>query len=165
MPIWNNQDGLLIKTGRDEAVSGTSGQYGETFSGNHVIEANVTLANYAAGQVVILEDNIRFPRGFRIERVESYVETAAAGGTSIDFGLIASDRVTAIDPAGFIAASPTANLTPAGKRTNYDQGGTNSGALVGTLTTPAQTGAYLTFRANGTFTAGVIKLRIIFHKP
>lgn len=167
MPIWSNQDGLTIKTGRDEAVSGTTGQYGETFSGNHVLETNLVLTTLNTATQTIVSDVIRFPKNFRLERVETYVETAATSGgaSTLDFGFINPDRLTEFDYDGLIAGGTLASLNTSGKRTNYDVGSTGSGVLVGQLA-PNIPGCYLVAKAGGAvFTGGVIKIRTIFHKP
>jgi hypothetical protein len=165
MGIWTNADGLTIKWGRDEGTSGTTGQYGDPFEGNHIIEARVDLTKYAPGTNIILDDYIHFPKGFRIERVAVYTEVAAVGGTSVDFGFIANDRATEIDYDGLVAALPIANYNAQGKRTLLEVGSTGAGALVGTVTTPSAVGAYPTVKTTGTFTAGVILLRVTFHRP
>lgn len=165
MGIWTNADGLTIKWGRDEGTSGNTGQYGTTFEGNHVLESKIDLTKITPGTNVILDDYIHFPKGFRLERVVIYTEVAAVGGTSIDTGFIANDRVTEIDYDGLVAALGVANYNAVGKKTNLDLGSAGAGALVGTLTTPAAVGAYPTIKTTGTFTAGVILQRLIFHRP
>jgi hypothetical protein len=165
MGIWTNADGLTIKWGRDEGTSGTTGQYEDTFEGNMVIEAKIDLTKYAPGTNIILDDAIHFPKFHRLERVSVYTEIPATGGTSFDLGFIANDRTTEIDYDGLVAQLPIASYNAAGKRTLLEPGVTGAGALLGTVTTPAAVGAYPTVKTTGTFTAGVLQVRLIFHRP
>jgi Ca2+-binding RTX toxin-like protein len=161
MPIWYNNDGLLIKSGRDEAVSGSGGTYVDYVAGNQIYDFTVDLTRLSTTPL-ILDDYIRYPKGWKIEQVETFVEVAAAGGTSLSIGFVQSDRATVVDNGAILAAIPVANLT-VGKRATYRIGDTGAGTRVG-LAEPIA-GDYITGTVAGTFTAGIVKVRLFTHRP
>lgn len=160
---WLNPDGLYVQYGTSKAVPTTTGDYlsyGET----REIELTVTLANTAAGATTILGNTTFFPSNVFIEQVEMDVEVAAAGGTSFSVGTVRTDRVTtgtggtAVD--SFISGEVLATVTPAGKKVIYTAGVAHVGSAVGTTTSFTDGGVYIALTNTGTFTNGVMKIRI-----
>lgn len=166
MPVWYNADGLLIKTGRDEAVTGTVGEYGTVQHGNHIVEAKIALATLTSTPA-ILDDYVRFPKGQRIERVEIYVEGAATSGGAATFnlGFVGPDRSTGGASTALASAIALTAIDTAGKKVVLEVGSTGAGTYIGS-TNPSFAGAYLTAFANvAAFTAGQLTVRIFYHKP
>jgi hypothetical protein len=112
----------------------------------------------------IVNDNVFFPKGVRIQEVETYVETAATGATAtLDLGLMQTDRTTVTSATAFLAGVTVASLATVGTKAVVTAGGTFAGALIGTTTAQVN---HITIRVNtATFTAGVVKVRIRYYKP
>lgn len=151
MAIWQNLDGLTVKfTASDFAKYG--GEY-STLGTDHIWEWNLRLENFPAG-TYILSDGIRIPKGFELVRAEVYVDDAAAGGTSVAFGLYNMDR-TAFDDDGLVTAA------------NGATGSLTNGATVVGTGSQISTKTAATYLVNmivaGTYTDGDIKFRIIGH--
>lgn len=157
-----DNSGLYQKFGVEQTTPMAGGEY-KTYGEFREIEVKIDLTKLTTTSAIIAgSDDIFFPTGFMIEQVELIVETAATGGTTLDIGLIRTDRTTAIDATAFVAAEVLATLTPAGKKVVYTQGVSKAGTLVGGTT--AQIGQ-ITARANTTaFTAGVVTVRIKYRK-
>lgn len=156
-------DGLFRQYGTSKAVPTTSGDYlsyGET----REIELTVTLAGTAGGATTILGNTTFFPSGVFVEQVEMDVETAAAGGTSFSIGTIRLDRTTTgtggTAAGSFITGEVLATVTPAGKKVIYTAGVSAAGTAIGTTTSFTDGGVYITLTNVGTFTNGVMKIRI-----
>ena len=161
--VWNNNDGLRVMfPGDDRLVE--SGEYPGA-GATRVIEFEYELAGKsvsAAAPSVIDAPWLILPRNSRIDSVEVVAETAAVGGTSINFGVQRLDGVTEIDHDGLVAALPIANINVSGEKTVLTAGVANAGALVGTTT--AYPG-YLVGYATGTFTAGKLVVRVNVYVP
>lgn len=156
---WFNSDGLFVQFGTAKAVPTTMGDYlsyGET----REIEFTVTLANTAAGATTILGNTTFMSTGVFIEQVEMDVETAAAGGTSFSIGTMRADRSTAVAAGAFINGEVLATVTPAGKKVIYTAGVSGAGTGIGTTLSLPDGFAYITLTNVGTFTNGVMKIRI-----
>lgn len=160
---WMSPDGDYRQYGTSKAVPNTMGDYlsyGET----REIEFTVTLANTAAGATTILGNTTFFPSNVFVESVEMDVETAAAGGTSFSIGTMRTDRTTVgtggTAAGSFITGEVLATVTPAGKKVIYTGGSTAAGTLIGTTTSFTDGGVYITLTNVGTFTNGVMKIRI-----
>lgn len=93
------------------------------------------------------------PSGAMITEAYFIPTTAFAGGTSYDIGLIQSNNSTEIDLDGLFDALVLADIDASigTALTASLHGGTNSGALVGSVLTAD---GYLKVAATGTFTAG-----------
>jgi len=72
--------------------------------------------------------------------------------------LIRTDQTTVVSNTGFLNVVPIADHTTAGQRKSYTTGITGAGGFVGT-TIGANSG-YITALAAGTYSAGVVKVRI-----
>lgn len=161
--FYLDNDGLYRQYGTQKAVPTTVGDflsYGETRN----IELTVTLANTAAGATTILANTTFFPSNVFVESVELDVETAAAGGTSFSIGTMRTDRTTVgtggTAAGSFITGEVLATLTPAGKKVIYTAGVSAAGTAIGTTTSFLDGGVYITLTNVGTFTNGVMKVRI-----
>lgn len=182
---WLNADNLLIQYGAQKAIPSTAGDYlsyGET----REIETLIYLAGLTTTPQLI--DLTTFmPAGTQtfIEQVETVCEIGATGGTSFSVGLgyptpgtttyttnsvsgASLPAVTVISNTAFINAMAIAQVTTAGQKTILAEGTTAAGAYIGAAggaylgSTSATTtfSNYLTALAAGTFTAGVVRVRI-----
>lgn len=146
---WVNNDGLKVKQGAEEVTVVNGGSYRHHGS-VMTSEVEIDLSLLTAGTAKTF-DNVQLPKGAVIESVSVVVgDTVAAGGTSLDVGLIQTDHATVVDADGFVAAIATAAMNAVGETT------AGAGALVGTEL--AQAG-FLTATATGTFTAGKVSVR------
>jgi hypothetical protein len=152
-----NPDGLYRKYGTEKAVPTTGGTYAAK-DALRDMEVTVDLTTLTTTRSIVA-DITQLPSGMFIEEVDVITDVAAVGGTSFNIGLINYDRITVISDTALVAGLPTANVTPAGKKTILTAGVTGAGVNVGTLN-PAP--ALITASATGTFTAGLIKIRILF---
>lgn len=169
--------GLFEQFGIDKAWPETFGEY-NVWGPNRVIEGllDVSGASYptltpstTASAPIIISNTCFFPvmpaGQLFIEKVELVCETALAGGTSFNLGLIQLDRSTI--PSGYgqglIAAEVTATFDTAGKAVTYINGTSKAGALIGTGPTLATGPYYLTSYNTGTYTAGKLRTRIYYH--
>lgn len=165
---WNNLDGQLIKFGTDKARATRVGEYMDSASGRHVVEATIALATLptvASANTKILDDSVTIPNGAFIEQVEVLVTKETAGATAtFNLGLVGQDRVTVNSATGFLSAAAAFNAgTDLGKLTTYTLGTTGAGAFVGAKITT--TGLLLASASTADFTAGVIKVRIYYSVP
>jgi len=160
-----DNSGLYIKIGPEVAVPSTGGEY-KTYAELREIEFTLNLANptYTFGATnYIINDNLFFPTGVRIQEVETVVDTAATGATAtFDLGLMRTDRTTVTSATAFLAAVTVASLATVGTKAVVSTGGTFAGALIGTTTASVN---YVTLRVNtANFTAGVVKIRIRYYR-
>lgn len=162
---WFNNDGLFIQYGTDKAIAESWGDY-LSYGDNRVCEGLIDLTKLTS-TAQILSNTTIFPSGANlyIEQVQAVAETAAAGGTSFSVGLIQSDRATipANYSTAFINAEVTANMTPAGKKVTYVNGTSNAGGLIGSSPSATTGPYYITALAAGTYTGGLIRVRIFYH--
>lgn len=156
---YYDNTGLLRLYGTDKATSNPAGEY-KTYGELRTVEVLIdltTLTTTVGG--TILSETTFFPKA-RIEEIVLEVHTAATGSSStLDFGLISTDRTTEIDYNGFIAAEVLSGvLDTVGKKITYTAGVSKAGALIGTTTTSV---GYLVANANtAVFTAGKVLLRV-----
>lgn len=162
---WFNNDGLFIQYGTDKATPENWGDY-VNFGGNRVIEGLIDLTTLTS-TAAIQSNTTFFPDGVNlyIEAVEAIAETAAASGTSFSVGLIQSDRATIPSnySTAFINAEVNASMTPAGKKVTYTNGTTHAGGLIGSSPAATTGPYYITALSSGTFTTGLIRVRIFYH--
>src|SRR6478736_3768928 len=119
-----DNSGLLIKIGTEVATPSTGGEY-KTFGELREIEVVLDLTKATAiGTPYVVNDNIFFPKGVVVQEVEWYASVAGAGSSStLDVGLMNTDRATEIDYNGLLAAVAVGTLT-AGTKTVVVKGGT-----------------------------------------
>jgi len=158
MGTWMSPDGLYKKFGTTKTIPNTGGEY-KSYGEVREIELLVNLAGQTVTPV-ILNDEVFYPVGMQLQEVEVYVETVGVPGaaTSINMGLIQTDRTTVISATYFLAASVIADHTPKGKKTVYVNGAG--------VTVPNTVPGYITLAAvGGTYTSGVLKVRIRYYRP
>ena len=130
---WLNSDGLYIKFGQEEGVSTKGGTYGDVEAGQHVVEFTIDLTALTTSAETILSDTTLIPKGYQLTKVE-LVNTVAAtsgGSATLDVGFIrASDRSTAVDADGAIAAAALSTFNTKGETVTYTVGSTGAGALI-----------------------------------
>jgi hypothetical protein len=159
MGTWMNPDGLFKKFGTTKATPNTGGEY-KTYGEFREIELRIDLTTLTASPV-IQNDEVFYPIGMRLQEVEVYVETAAVGGTSFSLGLVQTDRSTVISNTFFLAATVIADHDVTGEKKAYSGGIATFGVGAGT---PNTVPGYITALAAGTYSAGVVKVRIRYIK-
>lgn len=163
MGTWLNDDGLYLKFGTAKTDVEVGGEY-RTYGELREIEVTIDLTDLTSSAAII-SDTTFFPNGARIEEVEIVTQTAAtsAGSATLDIGLIQTDRSTAIDADGLIAALAKTAVDAAGEKNVVRVGSTGAGALLGTTTSKV---GYITANyGTAAFTAGVIRVRIRYYMP
>lgn len=161
MGTWNNDDGLYIKFGTDEATA-TIGGNTVTADDYQMVSFDLDLTTLGA-TAAIVSDNIFIPANARVDKVEIITTTAAdSSGDSgvLNIGTIRKDRTTEIDYDGLVAAMVQGNIDAAGETQEVVIGHTYVGADVGTTTAYA---GYITADYDtAAFTAGEVKVRIFY---
>ncbi len=165
---WMDNTGLYQKYGLEQVTSQVAGEY-RTNTGQRLIEVKLDLTTLTstAGTIIPGTDSVFFPAGFVIDRIEVQNETAATSGGSatLNLGLVrSSDRTTEIDFDGFLALAPIADFNTAGETKTYNVGVTGSGALMG-ITVGSNPGHLVANYGTAAFTAGVVLIKIFYHKP
>lgn len=157
---WLDADGLYHEFGTTKAAIDVAGEY-KTYGDMREINVRLDLTGLTSSPVIISQ-NLRFPTGLRIARIDIISDVAATGsGAVLDLGLQKEDRSTEIDYNGLIAALPLANVDLVGETTSLTAGSTYAGALIGTSTTDV---GYLTANYNtAAFTAGAVDIRIFLY--
>lgn len=167
---WLNNDGLYIKHGTEKGHSLVDAGDYKTFqpSGESVLELEINLAELTTAEQ-ILSDVIWLPQNSQILWVKSVAEVVGVTGTSIDLGLIRSDRSTEHDYDGLLAAFPlTNNYDAVGDTVVFTEtqtiptGVTGTGALIGTILPTTSLKYYLSasYAAGSAFTDGRLKISI-----
>lgn len=160
---WFNQDGLLVKFGREAGVAGIAGEFEDLEFGQHVLEINLDLTKLAS-TAAILDDNINIPSDYTIMQVDVIATTAATSGGSatLNVGLIQRDRSTNISDTALVSALALTAIDSAGETNKLTVGSTGAGGSIGA--TPGYK-AYVTAKyGTAAFTAGVVKIRVISQK-
>lgn len=156
--------GVIVKIGPEVAVPSTGGEY-RTYGELREIEVKLDLTKATAiATPFIVNDNLFFPKGVVVQEVEWYADVAANGSSStLDVGLISTDRSTEIDFNGLLAAVAQATMT-AGTKTVVVKGGTGAGALIGGSAIASS--GYICMNFNtAAFTAGTLRVRIRYFRP
>lgn len=158
---WMNNDGLFLEFGTTKSTVDPAGEY-KTYGDFREINIRLDLTALTSTPVII-SNNLKFPTGERIARVDVISDVAATGaGATLDIGLKKDDRSTELDYNGLVAALPLASIDAVGETTSLTAGATYAGALLGTSTTDV--GAYLTANYNtAAFTAGAVNVRIFLY--
>lgn len=155
MGSWMNNDGLYLEYGITKTTPETAGDYlsyGET----RVLELTITLAGLTTSPVIQSQTTF-FGTSMFIEEVVVDTDVAATGGTSFSVGLIGFDRTTVDSNTKFINGMLLATHDAAGEKTILTAGSTGAGSGIGTTVTNP---GYITALCAGTYTAGVVKVRI-----
>lgn len=151
MSSWENGDGLHIKFGPEQGDSVNTGTYTGA-QGEFVTEVDVNLADLDGDAVNIVSYNPKVKEGALLKSATLVVSTAATGGTSIDMGLYNAEGTSAIDADGFIDGVLTAAMTVGATIAG-------TGALINTKMSAPGVFSVTTV---GTFTAGRVKLKLVF---
>lgn len=156
---WMNNDGLYIQYGTTKSTPTTMGDY-MVYGDTREIEFTITMSGLTTSPVI--QGNTTFlPTGVFIESIQTNVETAGAGGTSISIGTMRADRSTVISNTALLNAQLLASHDAAGETNTYTvAAAAGGGSLVGTTTSFTDGFAYITALCAGTYSAGVMKVRI-----
>lgn len=167
MAGWLNH-GLYTKYGVEQTVPMAGGEY-VTTGALREVEFKILLTSLGSSSAIATSstysvDNIFIPSGVRIEEVEIVVDTAATSGGSaaLNIGLVDTDRSTAIDADGLVAALALTSIDAAGEKTVLRPGSTSAGALIGTTT--ADVGYIVADYDTAAYTAGTITVRVRYRK-
>lgn len=165
---WINSDGLKVLFGTDRARASRGGEFAIDGEGQHCVEVTIALASLptvASGNVQIVADNVTIPNGALIEEVQIVATKAATSGGSatLDIGLVDQDFSTEIDFNGMVAALAKTAYDTVGEKNVIRVGSTGAGAQVGTKIT--NTGYIVANAGTADFTAGVVKVRIVYITP
>lgn len=158
---YTDISGLYVKYGTERATVNTAGEY-KTYGSRHEAEVVITLTGLGTASA-ILSDTALIPKGARLEEVQIVNQTAATSGGSavLNIGLIRTDRTTAYDADGLVAALALTAYDTAGEKVIINVGSTGAGALLGT--TLANSGLLVADYDTAAFTAGVLKVRVIYY--
>lgn len=178
---WLNSDGLFVKFGADEGDVVKGGHYeidGSRLMADFVINYTDALSATAAilGSAVGTTDGslgVELPKGARIEKVETFAQTAfTSSGTiassTMNIGLIkASDRSTAYDATGLTTTAFVGSSFDAiGESATLAVGSTGAGTAIGTtLTENTIVSVRNSAHATHPYTAGVLLVRVYYYFP
>lgn len=164
---WMNNDGLYIKYGTEEAQVGKGGSYEDFVAGSQVTEIVFDLANLSTSAQTILDDNLKTSSGWRIQsvQIEAITPAVSGGASTLDIGIVRSDRSTEEDFDGLVAALAKTAIDTAGETSSLSKGSTGAGALIGTTLASTAKGGYLVAKAGtAAFTSGRVKVLIYASK-
>jgi hypothetical protein len=169
---WLDNDGKFRQYGTQKAAADAGGEF--IMPGpNRIYEARLDLTTLTTLPLAIDYTSL-FPASntqIFVEKVEIDVEVASLGGTSFSVGtgfmtpgtLANPPAITAISNTAFVNAMIQAATTPAGTLLTLTAGSTYAGGYIGTTSADQTHKNYITALAVGTYTAGVVKLRIYYH--
>lgn len=163
--VSRSADGVNIFYGRDEGIAGYGGEY-TTNGPRRMLEVTIPDMTKvsAIATPLILDDDTWLPKGARIDIVSVYTLTAVTGSSStLDIGLVRSDRSTELDFNGLVAAIPLTQMATAGQTVDSTQGSTYAGALIGTSL--ANNGVFVANWNTAAFTAGAIRFTVQYVFP
>jgi len=181
MGAWNNKDGLVLEYGPQKTTPATAGDF-LSYGATRVIEATITLANLTTTSALV-DLHTFMPAGVGqvfIERVEVETEVGMTVGSatafSVGLGYVDPTTVTYVTVAGnsypvtttisdtaFVNGALNATVTTAGQLNVLTTGSTGAGALIGSASsTTTQTNYSPAKSVGGTYTGGVIKVRIFY---
>lgn len=157
---WKNADGLYLEFGTTKPAVDVAGEY-KTYGDFREINIRLDLTTLTSTPAIISQ-NLKFPTGMRIARIDVISDVAAVGsGATIDLGLQAEDRSTEIDYNGLLAAVALTSFDTVGETVSYSVGVSGAGALMGTSTSSV---GYLTANYNtAAITAGALDIRIFLY--
>ena len=188
---WLNTDGLMLQFGTQKANPEQGGDY-LTYGQNRVAEVLIDLASLTTtAQVQSLTTFFPAGYNVFIEKVEVDAEIASAGGTSFSVGTgyfsgstyatITSNSeasttsgyttnanaaslpgITTISDTAFVNALINASTNSAGDLVAMSKGSTSAGGYIGTTSTTTTQPNYITAKAAGTYTAGLMRVRIFY---
>lgn len=168
---WLDNDGRFRQYGTSKAVPEVGGDflaYGDT----RVMEVTISLASLTTSPLAQSFTTF-FPASntqLFVEQVVVDVEVGAVGGTSVSVGtgfmtagtLTNPPAMTAISNTAFVNALVTASIATAGQKIILTTGSTSAGGYIGSTSADQTHKNYITALAAGTYSAGVIKVRIFY---
>lgn len=157
---WKNSDRLYLEFGTTKSAVDVAGEY-KTYGDFREINIRLDLTTLTSTPAIISQ-NLKFPTGMRIARIDVISDVAAVGsGATIDLGLQAEDRSTEIDYNGLLAAVALTSFDTVGETVSYSVGVSGAGALMGTSTSSV---GFLTANYNtAAITAGALDIRIFLY--
>lgn len=169
---WLDNDGRFRQYGTQKSANEAGGDF-LSYGANRLIEVRLDLTTLTASPLVQSYTTL-FPGNntqIFVEKVEVEVETGSLGGTSFSVGtgfmtpgtLTNPPAVTAISNTAFVSALIQASTATAGINLNLVNGSTSAGGYIGTTSADQAHKNYITALAVGTYTAGIIKIRIYYH--
>lgn len=158
---WKNADGLYLEFGTTKPAVDVAGEY-RTNGDFREINIRLDPTTLSITTPTIISQNLKFPTGMRIARIDVISDTACVGsGATLDLGLIAEDRTTEIDYNGLLAAVALTSFDTVGETNSYTVGVSGAGALMGTSTTSV---GYLVANTNtALISAGALNIRIFLY--
>lgn len=170
---WTNADGLIVRFSKEEGVKNKAGEY-NVDGALRVLEAVIDYTDMLSATSTALGGTsgplgVIVPQGFRVEELETVVETAftssgTIGSATVVLGTKELNRTTEEDHDGFLTTSATGTalgLATVGTKTTIKVGSTGAGALLGANTADA---GYLcvanSAHASHPYTAGRLIVRI-----
>lgn len=163
MSTWTNNDGLYIKYGTTEGVSGRGGEF--DFDGEHLTEFTLNLTDVpAVSAPLVVGETSSIPKGAILTKAEVFVLTASVGtNANLDLGYVDQDRTTEIDFNGILAASDDWHTGAAGTTTTFVLGSTEAGVLLGKPV--ANTALISANYDTAAFTDGRLRIRLYWYIP
>lgn len=160
---WFNQDGLLVKFGTIEGLSGTSGEIGEQAGNVRIVEVRIPLLTSLTASDVIMDQNLQLGKNNRIEWVEvlnnGTVAATSGGLATLSVGLMRTDQTTMLSSTAILAAAPLTDWATVGTLKRYTVGVAGAGAFLG-LPASLTNVSYVTAKFNtAAFTAGSLSVR------
>jgi len=188
---WLNADGLFVQFGTQKTIPEEAGDY-KTYSSNRMLEVLVDLKSLSTSpQVQSNTVFFPSGYNVFVEKVELSVDEASAGGTSFSVGLgyysgstyanittrsesstssgVSTNSntgsfpgVTSISDTAFVNALVNASTNAAGDLITMSTGSTSAGGYIGAQPTDLTHPTYITAKCAGTYTAGLIRVRIFY---
>lgn len=176
MGSWIDGDGMVRQFGPQKTVAANAGDY-LSYGDTREIEVTLNLANLTT-TATVQDLNTYFPTGTQtfIEEVEVETDVGMTVGSatafSVGLGYLTSGTyvtigqntyppVTTISDTAFVAGMINASVTTAGQKTILTTGSTYAGAYIGSTSAATTQSNYITAKSvGGTYTAGVVKVRI-----
>jgi len=178
MGSWIDNDGRVLQYGPQKTIAATAGDflsYGET----REIELTINLANLTT-TAIVQDLNTYMPSGTQtfIEKVVVETEVGMTVGSatafSVGLGYLTTGTyvtvgnatyppITTISDTAFVNGMLNASVTTPGQQITLTTGVTAAGAYIGTSSATTTQTNYLTAKSvGGTYTGGVIKVRIFY---
>lgn len=151
--------------GVDRATPGIGGEVYNA-DGFNIVNLDIDLTTLTSTSTII-DNGIIFPAGARLHSVSviGTVPATSGGSPTLDVGLIGMDRTTVPTNGGtaIVKALAMTAFDASGENNILYVGSTGAGDLLGTTLTNKY---YVTVRANtATYTAGKVRVRIVWYKP
>lgn len=151
--------GLYRKYGTEKTAVNKAGSY-QMPGPNRMIEIKSLDLTTLTTSSLIVSDVEFYPKGWIVERVEVWVKTAATTGTSatLQIGTIETDRSSNPLVGSILTAQAATTIDADGEYNNFTR--TAVGVYGDKDTVPTVTQYITASTGTGTFTAGVVDVRI-----